>query len=277
MGGSRDGNICRLFDLGAHDPSAVDTGAIIRKSVIANDTDWRAQPGYAYRQDDVRTKIDWTGQSKTLQSRTYEIMMIEGSPYQRVVAIQHEPLSREREQQEELKLNHETQRRRAESKSDRQARVAKYRAERADEHLLMDQMVNAFNFHFVREESLNGSDCYLFQALPNADYRPPVEKARVLAGMRGQIWIEKYGFHWARVEAEVIQPVEFGFFIAKVKPGTRFELDQESVGDVWLPKHFEQSVNASIFGLYGYRSTDEQTFSDYRENTLRTGAPASAN
>jgi hypothetical protein len=58
--------------------------------------------------------------------------------------------------------------------------------------------------------------------------------------------------------------VQFGFFIAQVKPGTKFELEQAPVGGVWLPKRFAETVNASLFGIYGMRSKQEEIYSDYR-------------
>jgi hypothetical protein len=82
--------------------------------------------------------------------------------------------------------------------------------------------------------------------------------------MKGHLWIDKAEYHWVKVEAEVINPVQFGFFIAQVKPGTRFELEQSPVGGVWLPKRFTESVNASLFGIYGMRSRQEEVYSDYR-------------
>ncbi len=86
--------------------------------------------------------------------------------------------------------------------------------------------------------------------------------------MKGRLWVEKSEYHWAKVEAEVTQPVEFGLFLARVKPGTKFELDQAAVGNVWLPKRFVESINATVLGLYGMRSTEEEDYSDYRQTTL---------
>ena len=80
------------------------------------------------------------------------------------------------------------------------------------------------------------------------------------------MWIDKQAYHWVKVQADVIEPVTFGFFLAKVNPGTRFELDQSPLGNVWLPRHFIQSVNASVLGLYGIRDQDEFFYSNYREN-----------
>ncbi len=194
--------------------------------------------------------------------------MIEGSPYNRLIALNDEPLSHTQQQQEQSKLNREIQRRQNESRREKQARISKYQNERAEEHLLMQQMVDAFTFSLGGEQKVNGVDCYVLDAVPNPDYRPPLEKAKVLTRMKGRLWVEKTQFHWAKVEAQVTSPVEFGLFIAKVKPGTMFELDQAPIGNVWLPKRFTQSVNASVFGIYGMRSKEEEDYSGYRQTTL---------
>jgi hypothetical protein len=257
--------------------NTVDVASIIKKSVAVNNADWKAQILYGHRELDVKAKIDSAGSARGQQSKTFEVMMIEGSPYERLVGIDNESLSPDLDQQERLKLNREIKRRQAESMGDRQARIAKYRTQRAEEQMLMQQMVNAFNFRYLGEEQLDGVTCYRLAATPNPSYTPPVEKARVLTGMEGELWISKQSFHWVRVRAEVTEPVEFGLFVAKVKPGTSFELDQQRVGDFWLPKRFTQSVNASIFGLYGYRAKEETDFSSYHENTLHASADSRGN
>ena len=37
--------------------------------------------------------------------------------------------------------------------------------------------------------------------------------------MKGRLWVDKAGYHWIKVKAEVIKPVSYALFIAKV--GTR--------------------------------------------------------
>jgi hypothetical protein len=181
-------------------------------------------------------------------------------------------LNRVHAAQENTKFQHEILRRQHETADDRRVRIGKYQNGRADEHLLMQQMVEAFTFKLVGEETIQGAECYVLDALPRPDYHPPVERAKVLTGMRGRLWIDKLGYHWAKVEAEVFSPVQFGFFIAQVKPGTKFQLDQAPVGGVWLPKCFTQSVNASVLGLYGYRTREEEHYSDYHLNQLHAGS-----
>jgi hypothetical protein len=234
-------------------PESQDAAQIIKRSVAANGQDWNAQLQYSHRECDI----------KGGQSKVFEVLMIEGSPYQRLVAVNGQPLTPDQQQLEEAKYRREVQRRQNESPGERQARIAKYQNNRAEQHLLMQQMVAAFIFKIAGEQQVNGVDCYVLDATPNPDYQPPVEKARVLLGMKGRLWIDKEHYHWVKVQAEVINPVEFGYFLAKVKPGTQFELQQAPVGDVWLPKHFSETVNASVFGLYGMHSREEEVYSDY--------------
>lgn len=267
-------NLCLMIALawapgfgGAQEAKRLDALEIIRKSVAANAVDWKAQPEYSFREHDSKSKIDSSGQVKPEQSKSYDVKMIEGSPYYRLLAINNEALPRAQEQQEQNKLNREIKRRQHESPSERSARISKYQNERSDEHLLMQQLVAAFDFRLAGEEHLNGIDCYVFDASPNASYRPPVEKARVLKAMKGRLWIEKSEYHWAKVEAEVTQPVEFALFLARVKSGTKFELDQAPVGNVWLPKRFVQSINATVLGLYGMRSMEAEDYSEYHRAT----------
>jgi hypothetical protein len=243
---------------------AADVSSIVRQSVAANTADWKAQPLYSHVERETKNKFDSDGQVKSSQAKTFQVTMIKGSPYYRLLELDNEPLTPARKQQEQDKLNREIYRRQNESSEQRQARLAKYQNDRSEEHLLMQQMVDAFTFKLSREEHVEGVDCYLLDAVPNADYRPPVEKARVLLGMKGHLWVDKAGYHWVKVEAEVTKPVQFGFFIAQVKSGTRFELEQAPVGGVWLPKRFVENVNASIFGIYGMRSRQEEIYSDYR-------------
>jgi len=49
----------------------------------------------------------------------------------------------------------------------------------------------------------------------------------VPGGMTGHLWIDQRDSQWVRVEAEVVRPVSFFGFFAKVGKGTRFLLEQE--------------------------------------------------
>lgn len=249
--------ICRAQDTSA-------ARVIVHRSVQANDADWKAQPDYSFRRSDVQGSL----------RQTFEVTMLKGSPYERLVALNGKPIEPGQERQEQAKFEREARARENETRRQREARIARYKSDRASENFLMRQMASAFTFHLTGEEETGGVDCYVLKATPNRAYRPPVEKARALTGMQGRMWIDKVHYHWVKIQAQVTKPVAFGLFLARVKPGTRFELEQTPVGGVWLPKKFIQAVNASVLGFYAIQSRDETYWSDYHQDALHAAAYA---
>lgn len=234
---------------------------ILQRSVIANRADWKAAPGFAFVERDVESK---RGGPKTVKD--YLVMMVGGSPYRRLIAVQDRPLTKEQDAQELRKLRKEAQRRAHEPADARQERVNAYQKERRQDQAMMNEMADAFSYTLAGEGRLAGRDVYILDASPKPGYQPKTRETRVLIGMRGRLWIDKQRFHWAKVEAEVFQPVSFGFFIAKVGPGTRFVLEEAPASPkVWLPVHFSVTVKASILG-FNNNSTDDETYRDYRPN-----------
>ncbi len=231
---------------------------LVRTSVAAMDRDWQSAPEFAFRERDV------TSDGGPKARKTQRVWMIDGSPYYELTGLNGKPLPPARQAQEERKLMREVQKRRAESAAARDRRVAQYTKERRQDHALMRDMADAFVFKMVGQDTLNGHDVYILDASPKPGWQPPTLETRVLTGMRGRLWIDKKDHQWVKVEADVFQPVTFGFFIAKVQPGTRFELEQAPVNhDLWLPSHFRMTVNSSIL-WWQKNSLDDETYSDYQ-------------
>ena len=130
---------------------------------------------------------------------------------------------------------------------------------------MMLEMVSAFSFTPAGEENVRGRPAYVFDALPKPGYLPKNRDAKVLTGMKGRLWVDKGTFQWAKVQAEVITPISFYGFLAKVEPGTNFLLEQAPVaGRFWFPIRFHQKVNAKALGVINTNSLDEETYSDYK-------------
>ena len=238
--------------------SQVDT--IIQRSVEANERDWAADPQYSFFERDVQD-----GGTKTNQ-----VMMIDGSPYYRLVAINNKPLSKEDQAREERKLQQVTAERRKETPRQRAQRIARYEKERKNNHAMMEQLTKAFNFTLEREDQLASRAVYVLQARPRSGYVPPTLQTRVLTGMEGKLWIDKRTYQWVKVEAHVIHPVSIEGFLARVEPGTQFELEKMPVADgVWLPKHFAMRAHARILGMFSHHEEDDETYWGYQK-----GAPA---
>jgi len=193
------------------------------------------------------------------------VLMVEGSPYHRLLAIDDRPVSAKEQSKEERKLRDEIVLRQNESPHERARRIAKYEKDRRRDRAMLMDMVGAFDFQLAGEENVNGHDCWVLDAQPKRGLEPKDRETKVLAGMKGKLWIAKGQYQWVRVQAEVSRTVTFLGFLAKVGPGTRIQLEQEQVADnLWLPKSFSVRVKAAALGFIDESSTDDETYREYK-------------
>jgi hypothetical protein len=247
--------LCSAFAFGAR-PSVQE---IISQSIEKNEKNWRAATQYTFNERDVVTE-----NGKVIE-RTFKVLMIEGSPYNELIAEDGEALSQERAAAEERKLEQEISRRRRETPSARDRRIAAYERDREQEHVLMNELAMAFDFNLIGEEQLNGHDCYVLEATPRPGYRPTSNETKVLTGMRGMMWIDMHEYQWVKVQAQVFRTVSVGLFIAHVQPGTEFTLEKAPVdNDVWLPSRFATEVRATALMFWSKKFSRSETYSNYR-------------
>jgi hypothetical protein len=234
-----------------------DVETIIQRSVEANAVDWKAAPDYDYVERDRQPGGG---------TKTYEELMILGSPYERLIAVNGKPLSPEKQAQEQQKLEATVVERQKESPQGRRQRIAKYEKEREGDDLMMEQLTKALDFKLVGQQRLGAQDVYVLKATPRPGYKPPDAEAKVLTGMEGKLWIDKQTFQWVKVEATVIRPVSIGGFLAEVEPGTHFELEKMPLADsIWLPKHFAMKSRAKILFLFTRKSQADEVYYGYHK------------
>ncbi len=231
-----------------------DAQAIIAKSVQANQRDFNAAPEYNNKERD-----------RTAQgTKLYQITMIDGTPYQRLIAVNGEPLSAARQADELKKQKQTAAARAAESPEQRRARIAKYQKDRTRDHNMIEQLTKAFNFVSIGSGKLRGFDVYILKATPRKGYNPPNMDCQVLPAMQGKLWIDKATFQWVKVTAQVIRPVSIEGFLAEVEPGTRFELQKAPVDDnIWQPSHFSMKSHAKVLFLVNRSSSEDETYFGY--------------
>jgi phenolic acid decarboxylase len=246
------------FLLGVASSAAqTDPRAIVEHSVQAIETDWNAAPDYECFERD----LEIGGGSKTFHD-----LMIMGSPYEQLVAVNDKPLSPPEQEEQKHKLEETVKRRHDETEQARRQRIAKYRASRERDHLFLQQIAKGFNFTLVGQQEMEGYNVYVLNALPRPGYQPPNLEAEVLKGMQGTLWVDQKTYQWVRVEARVMRPVWIEGFVAKVSPGTEFELDRMPVqGDIWLPKHFVMKGRTKILFFFNHNSNENETYYDYRK------------
>lgn len=248
--------------LGAQAP---DVRTIIEKSVQANQADFAADPDFNYKETDKTP----TG------NKTFQVTMIEGTPYQRLIATDGKPLPADQQRQQLAKQAQVTAQRKAETSQQRQNRIANWQKSRTRDNNMMDQLTKAFNFKLIGDGQLRGFKVWRLKATPRPGYDPPNMNAQVLPGMQGTLWIDQNTFQWVKVTAEVIRPVSIEGFLAQVEPGTRFELEKAPVpGTSWQISHFSMKAHAKVLFLFNRNSSEDETYFDYQPVAKDARSPA---
>jgi hypothetical protein len=248
-----------LFGWCAFGASAqISASEIVARSVANTKADWQAAPHYDFTERDVEIKH---GRGV----KTYRVMMIDGSPYNKLISVNGKLLGASQAAAEEKKLREEIASRQQEKPEDRAKRVGEYQEERRQDNALLQSMVHAMNFRLSGEATVDGRRCFVLEGTPRPEYRPTSRETKVLKGMRGTMWIDQQAYQWVKVRAEVFRPVAFGLFIAQVEPGTEFTLEQKPIaGGLWLPSHFSMRVKAEVLHLWSHDTNDDETYWDYQ-------------
>ncbi|HEY6342788.1 MAG TPA: hypothetical protein VIY49_14955 [Bryobacteraceae bacterium] len=132
---------------------------IIQRSLEAPKADWSASPQYSYQETDREHG----------KSKTYNVQMIEGSPYQVLVSVDGQPLTPDEQQKEQEKQEHTIAKRKSESPDERARRIEDYDKDRKRDHAMLLELTEAFDFKLMGETQLAGRDVYLIQATPRPD------------------------------------------------------------------------------------------------------------
>ncbi len=221
---------------------------------------------YTYIEREEEHKLDSDGHVKKVETRTREVLEVYGEPVERLIAKDDKPLSPEETKKEEERITKITDKRKNESDSDRHKRLEKEEKERQEDRKFVLEIADAFTFHLVGSETMDGRDTWVIEAEPRAAYQPRERSTKILSKFKGRIWIDKTEAQWVKLDIVAIDSISVGWFLARVHKGMHVEAEQTKINDeVWLPKHVAVQVGARLALLKSVNEDMEETFRDYKK------------
>lgn len=243
-----------------------DAREIILRSVTLDQRDLELRRNYTYLVRAEQRRLDPEGRVRSSESEEWEVLVLYGAPYRRLVAKNGRPLSAEEERKEQEKLDKEMEKRRKQAAKDPSRMNREDEREVREQRELLKEIAEAFSFHVEGEEEIAGRRCWRIRAEPLAGYRPKSRRARMLPAFRGVVWITQDEYRWARVEAEAIRTVSFGWILARLQPGTQLWFEQQRVQDeIWLPSAARMKIFARVALLRKLSAEVDVTFRNYRK------------
>ena len=226
---------------------------------------------YTCRQREVEKHLDSHGTVKSTDIKTYDITVLYGEPYSRLIQKNDKPLSEKEEKKEQEKLDEFVAKRKGESEKDRQKREAKQKKEREEGRAFLRDVANAYDFRIVGEERVDGRPAWVLEATPRKGFQPTQPHADILPKLKGKLWIDKKEYNWVKAEAEATDTISFGWFLARVHKGSHFSFEQVRLNDeVWLLKRFYLNASARVMLFKNLGLEQEDTFSNYKKFTAGT-------
>jgi hypothetical protein len=193
------------------------------------------------------------GRLKSTDLETFDVLMLYGQPYRRLIEKNGKPLTAGEAKKEQEKMDREMARRARESDRARARRLAAERKQLAEEKEFRREVADAFLFTLLPEQTVSGIPTYVIKADPKPGYRPRTREGKVLPKVRGTLWISKQDLRWVKMDAEFIDTFSLGWFLLRVAAGTRLQFEARRVqGEVWMPERAYMRGQARVAGVKKY-------------------------
>jgi hypothetical protein len=239
---------------------------LIRKAADNDMENDKKLRDYLYTERDEQRNLNGKGEVKSTETKTYEVMEIYGEQTQKLVAKDDKPLSEKEAQKEDEKIQKIIDKRKDESAEDREKRLKKEEKDQEESRKFVAEAADAYNFKFIGHEVIEGRDNYVIDADPKPGYEPKMKDAKILTKFRGRLWIDIDSQQVKKVDAECIDTVSWGLFIARIHKGSRMTIVQTRVNDeVWLPQQLSVKLDARVALMKEFNVDFDQVYSNYKK------------
>ena len=243
-------------------PGQTDAREIIRRAAAAEVSNWKVAQNYTFSEREKLRYLDSQGRVKSQQVSIDDVMLLDGSPYRRLVARDDRPLSPAEEKKEQEKLSRSVVERRDQTAAQRAQRLSEYVLRPEWQREAWRELPNAFDFRLAGEEAWDGHTLYVIETTPHLGYQPLSRTAKMFAHVRCRLWVDRQDYHLVKAEVEVVDTISVGLFLVRVAKGSRASFEQTRVNDeVWLPSHVRAFISARLGLLKVLRIEQELSYS----------------
>lgn len=240
---------------------------IIRRSLEAEEENFKRIRDYAYVERVETHDLEGDGRVKSTKIKTHHVVMIEGSPFKRLLAQDDKPLGPGEELAELERLRWHIEQRHKEEEQKRAKRIAEYEKKRNENRAAIREIPDAFDFRLAGEETINSRPAYVIEATPRPGYRHKDRRAKLFTRLKGKLWVDKAEYHWVRVEAELLETITFGWILVRIHEGGRVKVEQTRVSaDLWMPSYLWFVVSLRIGLIKHVYMEETTTYSDFRKS-----------
>jgi hypothetical protein len=239
---------------------------MVRRALADYTRDDAAERQYTYLQREDVHMLDGSGNLKRRDLHTYDVTLLEGSRYRRLVKRNDQPLPPDEEKQQQANLQRSIDERRKETPEQRRQRIAEWERKRQERQKDIDEVPDAFDLLLAGEDVVGGVPVWIIDGTPHPGYKPKSKTAGYFTKMKGRIWIAKSDYHAVKIDAVTMDTISIGAFLIRFAQGGHIAVEFARVNnEVWMPKHVVLTGSARVLLVKGYHLDADFTFSDYKK------------
>src|SRR6201981_1622435 len=239
---------------------------LIRQVAEKDDENDKRQRDYTYVERVEEHKLNGKCEVASAEFLTYDVMHISAEQCRRLTPKNDKPLSPKDAAKEDEKIQKIIDKRKNESDAQREKRLKQEEKEREEDRQFVKEVADAYNFTLAGVEQLDGRETYVIDAEPRPGFEPKRKEAKVLPKFRFRVWIDRAENQWVKLDAQCIDTVSFGLFLARIHKGSRIVIDTTRVNDeVWLPRHVAVHVDVRFALVKNFNVDEDVTYKDYRK------------
>ncbi len=243
---------------------------IVAQSIANYQKDWKAALDFTYTEREISRSA--SGLPKSVE--VSQVNVVDGTPASRLIAKDGHALDAEEARKEADRYQKLIKARDEESREQRLRRIRKYEEERQ----FLYEIPDAFNMKLLGHETLNGRPNFMIKLTPKPGYVPKSRNARLFSSIEGTLWIDEQDVRWTKAVAEVVDPISFGWVLARIGPGAHITMKQVRIdGETWMPKEIDVNGVARIMLVKNRTINETISFENYKRVRPAPGSVAAKN
>ncbi len=222
--------------------------ALMVNSLAAGEKNEQLLRAYVSRTRSDMKRFEQDGSLKTEEVKTFDDVLVDGFHVRKLIAKNDKPLNDADRQKEDSRVSKLVAGRKRETPAQRDRRLADAKERQEKGRRFSNELLDAFDFQMVGEETLNGRKAWVLDAVPHPFYKPKELKAEIFLHLKGRIWIDQEDLMWMKAEASAIEPFALGFSaLAKLDKGARLFFEQTRLADgTWVTTRAGLKANARL-------------------------------
>ncbi|MCP4601614.1 MAG: hypothetical protein GY847_14065 [Proteobacteria bacterium] len=200
-------------------------------------------------------KLDGDGQVEEREHRLYDVILINGHNYNRLIQKNGKPLTEEEKQEEK------------EREQEIRKKIKDIKKKEKDKPFFNREFADRFVIKLIGQEMVRGRPAFVLSFKPDTSKDLPEEndEDRFFNAATGKIWIDQEDYDFARIDAKLMHSIRIGLgFIANFKKiNLRLELSKHVSGN-WLPMSQKVYVWGRTMVFKPIREWQKVKYFDYK-------------